>query len=71
MIPDNILMPDRKGRFKYPFETMKVGDFFLVTIQEVAHSAWVSAKHHAKVTPGRKFEKVRWGTEGWRIYRIA
>lgn len=71
MIPENILLPHRGVRFKYPFATMQVGDFFLVTTQEVAHSAWVSSKHHAKVNPGRKFEKIRWPPEGWRIYRVA
>jgi len=71
MIPENILMPAKGGRFKYPFDDMKVGDFFLVTIQEVAHSALVSAKHHAKVNPGRKYEKLRVPGQGWRIYRIA
>lgn len=70
MIPENILMPVKGGRFKYPFDTMKVGDFFLVTIQEVAHSAYVSAKHHAKVNPGRRYEKLR-TPEGWRIYRLS
>ena len=69
MIPEHILMPVKGGRFKYPFATMKVGDYFLVTIQEVANSAYVSARHHAKTNPGRKYEKLR-TDEGWRIYRV-
>lgn len=70
MIPENILMPVKGGRFKYPFADMKVGEYFLITIQEVAHSAWVSAQHHAKVNPGKKFAKVR-VDDGWRIYRTT
>lgn len=70
MIPDNILFPETGVRFRYPFATMKVGDYFLVTIQEVAKSAYNSARHHAKVNPGKKFVKVR-ALEGWRIVRVA
>lgn len=70
MIPENILMPFKGGRFKYPFATMQVGDFFLVTSLEVSQSAFRSAQHHAKVHPGRRFEKVR-TEQGWRIYRTA
>jgi hypothetical protein len=50
---------------------MAVGDYFLVTIQEVAKSAYNSARHHAKVNPGRKYEKLRIPGEGWRIIRVA
>ena len=69
MIPENILMPVKGGRFRYPFDTMKVGDYFLVTILEVSQSAYRSARHHAKTNPGRKYEKRR-TEEGWRIYRV-
>jgi hypothetical protein len=71
MIPDHILFPATGVRFRYPFATMAVGDYFLVTIQEVAKSAYNSARHHGKVNPGRKYEKLRVPGEGWRIIRVA
>jgi hypothetical protein len=49
---------------------MAIGEYFLVTIQEVAKSAYNSAQHHAKVNPGKKFAKLR-VDQGWRIVRIA
>lgn len=71
MIPDHILFPEKGIRFRYPFATMAVSDYFLVTIQEVANSAIRSAKHHSKVNPGKKFEKLRIPNQGWRIIRVA
>ena len=71
MVPDNILFPATGVRFRYPFATMAVGDYFLVTIQEVAKSAYNSARHHGKVNPGRKYEKLRVPGEGWKIIRVA
>lgn len=68
-LPDKAVVPV-KGRFKYPFADLTVGDYFLVVLQDAAHSAWVSAQHHAKVNPGKKFVKVR-VDDGWRIYRTA
>jgi hypothetical protein len=70
MIPDHILFPATGVRFQYPFATMAVGEYFLVTIQEVAKSAYNSARHHSKVNPGKKFAKLR-VDQGWRIVRIA
>lgn len=70
MIPDHILFPSKGVRHSYPFETMAVGDYFLVTIMEVAKSAWNSAQHHARRNPGRKYAKLR-VAEGWRIIRTA
>jgi len=70
MIPDHILFPVTGIRFQYPFYTMSVGDYFLVTIYEVAKSAYNSARHHSKVNPRRKFAKLR-VDHGWRIIRVA
>lgn len=67
---DHVLFPTKGVRYSYPFATMAVGDYFLVTIQEVAKSAWNSAQHHAKVNPGRKYSKLK-VPEGWRIIRTA
>jgi len=38
--------------------------------QEVAKSAYNSARHHSKVNPGKKFAKLQ-VDQGWRIVRIA
>lgn len=70
MIPEHILFPAVGIRFRYPFATMAISEYFLVTIHEVAKSAYNSARHHSKVNPGRKFAKLR-VAHGWRIIRIA
>lgn len=67
---DHLLFPGPGGRYRYPFATMAVGDYFQVTIPEVAQSAWVSAQHHAKVH-GRRFAKFREENGWWRIVRVA
>lgn len=67
---DHVLFPAKGVRYRYPFATMAIDDYFLVTIMEVANSAWNSAQHHARQNPGRKFAKLR-VPEGWRIIRIA
>ena len=70
MIPHDLLLPDKKGRFKYPFGDMAIGQTFLVTTEEAANSVRVSSKHHAKVYPGRKFEVFR-VDQGWRVIRTS
>jgi hypothetical protein len=49
---------------------MAIDDYFLITVQEAAKSAWNSAQHHARQNPGRRYTKLR-VPEGWRIIRIA
>ena len=70
MIPDDLLLSDGKGRFKYPFGSMTVGQTFLVTTEEAANSARVSSKYHTKVHPDRRFEVFR-VDEGWRVIRTS
>jgi len=72
METEHLLFPGKGGRFRFPFATMKVGDFFFLTMADSAHSAWVSANHHAKGNPGKRFAKMREeGTGWWKIVRVA
>lgn len=66
----HVLFPAKGVRFQYPFATMAIDDYFLITIQSAAKSAWNSAQHHARQNPGRKYAKLR-VPEGWRIIRVA
>jgi hypothetical protein len=68
---EHLLFPNKGGRFRFPFAAMKVGDFFFLTMAESAHSAWVSANHHAKTNPGKRFAKTREDNGWWRIVRVA
>ena len=70
MIPHDLLLPDKKGRFKYPFGEMTVGQTFLVTTEEAANSARVSSKYHTKIHPDRRFEVFR-VDDGWRVVRTS
>ena len=71
MNSDHLLFPGPKGRYRFPFASMGVGDFFCLTMPEAAHSAWVSAQHHARVNPGKAFTKLREENGWWRIVRVA
>ena len=66
-----LVFPQKGGRYRFPFPTLEVGDYFIVTVPEAAASAWLCAKHHAKVHPGKRFTKVRVDGEGWRLIRVA
>lgn len=67
---EGLVGPGRNGRYSFPFEQLKVGESFLVTLPGAARSAWEASKHFSRKHPGWEFEKVR-VDHGWRIFRTA
>lgn len=65
-IEHDIPIPPSRGRTKYPFDQMQVGDSFLSR----SHGVTSATGYYAKLHPGVKFRQ-RKVSGGWRVWRIA
>lgn len=59
-----------RGRTKYPFAMMEIGDSFFVPRVNVKRNTIDSAKRKAQLNLGRKFT-LRTYPDGVRIWRVA